>query len=223
MSFFLDTDEKIEKMSSAEQKESKTNKRKRSESIGQAKVAKVTKIPRLTLIPQFVSALEEKNLLGWIDKQPWSTTLSRRVQQYGFAYDYTNLNAVPASTTAIPAELTPLMDKLTAHMSRKPDQVIINEYMPGQGIAHHIDHVTHFGPVVCSVSLGSACVMEFKHKRTAEIKEIVLEPKSALVLTGEARYDWMHSIPKRRTDRVGTRKIQRTRRVSITFRLMKTA
>lgn len=191
--------------------------------LGAASLASAGGIPGLTLVPEFLSLSEHDQLLASIDKQPWSAALSRRVQQYGFAYDYKGLSKVLAPTTAIPAALTPLMTALVAkgHMPREPEQVIINEYLPGQGIAPHIDQTYHFGPAVCSVSLGSACVMEFKHKHTGETKSLILEPRSALVLIGAARYDWLHSIPKRQTDQVGTRKIQRTRRVSVTFRLMK--
>ena len=39
-----------------------------------------------------------------------------------------------------------------------------------------------------------------------------------LVLAGPARYDWRHSIPARKSDRVGDQVISRGRRVSLTFR-----
>lgn len=35
-----------------------------------------------------------------------------------------------------------------------PDQVIINEYQPGQSIAPHIDSVPCFGETIASLSLG---------------------------------------------------------------------
>ena len=40
------------------------------------------------------------------------------------------------------------------------EQAIVNEYEPGQGIAPHIDRDC-FGPVVATVSLGSAVNMDF--------------------------------------------------------------
>lgn len=41
------------------------------------------------------------------------------------------------------------------------DQLIINEYTPGQGINPHIDNPTLFSSPIVSLSLGSDCVMEF--------------------------------------------------------------
>lgn len=42
-----------------------------------------------------------------------------------------------------------------------PDQVIVNEYQPGQGIANHIDCISCFSGTVISLSLGSSCIMDF--------------------------------------------------------------
>ena len=41
------------------------------------------------------------------------------------------------------------------------DQLIVNEYQPGQGISPHIDNQTLFGDVVVSVSLSSNTIMTF--------------------------------------------------------------
>lgn len=90
-----------------------------------------------------------------------------------------------------------------------PDQVIINEYLPGQGISPHIDCIPCFGEVICSLSLFSSYVMDFiKDKKIS----MLLEPKSLLILSGSSRYDWKHGIAARKTD------IYNNSRISITFR-----
>lgn len=99
-----------------------------------------------------------------------------------------------------------------------PDQVIINEYEPGQGITRHVDCEPCFGATVVSLSLGSTCVMEFSRKNTREVISYLLVPRSAMVLQGEARYEWMHAIPGRKSDLWHGEKLKRTRRVSLTFR-----
>lgn len=99
-----------------------------------------------------------------------------------------------------------------------PDQVIINEYLPGQGITRHIDCVPCFGESVASLSLGSQCVMEFTHAKTGEKQQQQLDPRSIVVLAGEARYDWQHSIPQRKSDMWDGEKRMRGRRISLTFR-----
>ena len=45
-------------------------------------------IPGLIYEPDFVAEEEETNLLAWIDGAEWSTELRRRVQHYGWRYDY---------------------------------------------------------------------------------------------------------------------------------------
>jgi alkylated DNA repair dioxygenase AlkB len=48
----------------------------------------------------------------------------------------------------------------------------------------------------------------------------LLEPRSALVLSGEARSHWKHAIPARLSDVWMNHESARTRRVSLTFRKM---
>jgi alkylated DNA repair dioxygenase AlkB len=41
------------------------------------------------------------------------------------------------------------------------NQLIINEYEPGQGINPHVDNTTLFTDTVVSLSLGSEAIMNF--------------------------------------------------------------
>ncbi|REC61015.1 hypothetical protein DRF65_18460 [Chryseobacterium pennae] len=99
------------------------------------------------------------------------------------------------------------------------DQVIINEYEPGQGISNHIDCVSCFEDIIISVSLLSSCVMQFSKDR--EQQEILLQPRSLLLLSGEARYHWKHGIKAVKNDKWSDTIIPRKRRISITFRKIK--
>ena len=71
--------------------------------------------------------------------------------------------------------------------------MLVNEYLPGQGIALHRDYEP-FGRTVVSLSLLSPCVMDFRHRPTGRRERLLLEPRSLLVLSDEARYDWEHGI-----------------------------
>lgn len=102
-----------------------------------------------------------------------------------------------------------------------PDQVIANEYLPGQGISAHVDCEPCFGAVIASVSLLSATEMQFRDLRTSEARAVILAPRSLLVLAGPARHDWTHAIPARRSDVIDGVRIARGRRVSLTFRTMR--
>lgn len=75
-----------------------------------------------------------------------------------------------------------------------------------------------FADTILSVSLLSPCVMAFEHAASGEAVSLMLEPRSLLVLQGEARYQWKHSIPARKTDHHEGGQVVRGRRISLTFR-----
>ncbi|MGP4667719.1 alpha-ketoglutarate-dependent dioxygenase AlkB [Agrobacterium pusense] len=99
-----------------------------------------------------------------------------------------------------------------------PDQVIANEYLPGQGISAHVDCVPCFDDMIVSISLLSACEMVFRDLHGPGTCGVVLHPRSGLLLMGSGRYDWTHEIPARKSDIVNGVKTVRSRRISLTFR-----
>jgi alkylated DNA repair dioxygenase AlkB len=103
------------------------------------------------------------------------------------------------------------------HIRHVPNQLVVNDYPLGTGIFDHIDQSV-FGDVLISVSLGSTCVMRFTSGASAASEEMLLEPKSLLVLSDESRWAWKHGIPARPSDVWCGREYLRARRVSLTFR-----
>ena len=106
-----------------------------------------------------------------------------------------------------------------------PEQVIVNEYRPGQGIAAHAD-APCFGPAIANLTLLSPCVMALSQGSTQ--KNILLERRSVLVMTGEARTKWKHSIAARAVDKCEMHdktkaNVVRGRRISVTFRTLTAA
>lgn len=183
--------------------------------------AKAPNVSGLTYIADFIDAEIEAALIQTIDAQFWLTDLKRRVQHYGWRYDYKARNVTSdLRIGALPNWLQSYAATLQQEglFSETPDQVIINEYQPGQGISAHIDCVPCFTDTIASLSLGSPCVMDFTHSKTGEKYSLLLEPRSLLVLTGDARYEWQHAIAGRKTDKYPGQTIQRTRRLSLTFR-----
>lgn len=181
----------------------------------------------LSLITNFITQEEHDALLKFIyEQKEWASAPGqRRVLQYGYKYNYTERDAKPEKTTPIPDLFVKvLLRKLeeSKEIKLKVDQVIVNEYEPGQGIAPHIDHTKHFGPVVASLSLGWAYNMNFAKQGGEEKKQLLLPVCSLLVLQDEARYKWTHSIERRLDDTLPTGETaERGTRVSITFRSMK--
>lgn len=178
------------------------------------------KIPGLTYIPDYISASSSEQLLFTIDRQIWSTALKRKVQHYGYKYDYKKRSLSSMHLGALPNWALDMAQRLTLEglTEKLPSQVIVNEYQPGQGIASHIDCVPCFGDTIISLSLGGTCVMEFTHGKTKEKIPVLLLPRSIIILQGAARYEWQHGIPARKTDKYQARVFVRTRRVSLTFR-----
>lgn len=173
-----------------------------------------------TLVPDFVASDEEQELLHAIDASQWSAALARRVQHYGYRYDYRARAVSEVDRVGpLPEWAQHLAKRLAGYeyFTKPPDQVIVNEYQPGQGINPHTDRTTCFGPVVASLSLGSDIIMDFSDgigKKGA----IVLPERSLLVLSGSARAEWRHGIASRHKDKINSTTFERRRRVSLTFR-----
>ena len=151
-------------------------------------------IPGETYVPEFVSTHEERELIRQIERGTWTREFSRRRQHYGVGY---------GKEETQPSPLPPWIELIARRIvsaglfSRMPVQALVNEYQPRQGISAHKDYEPF--DEVASLSLASGCLMEFAKPNTAE-KSIWLEPRSLLVLTGEARHEWTHAIRPRLAD-----------------------
>ncbi|OLP61080.1 DNA repair protein [Xaviernesmea oryzae] len=177
--------------------------------------------PGVTYVRDVLSSEEEQVITDKLDAATWSNVLKRRVQHFGYIYDYkARTVSAEAYLGALPAWLGDLADRLliSGHVSALPDQVIANEYLPGQGISAHVDCVPCFGQSIASISLLSPCEMIFRERGGSRSLAVTLHPRSCIVLTGAGRYDWTHEIPARKSDIVDGAKAQRGRRISLTFR-----
>lgn len=187
-------------------------------------LTKVPPSPPISGLANFDAWTDEAGaaeLLGKVDAGSWLLDLKRRVQHFGYRYDYR------ARTVSFSDHLGALPDWLSClgqHLvrdgifDRLPDQVIVNEYLPGQGISPHVDCIPCFGETIAIVSLGGSIAMNFRHSATDECHEMILRPGSLLSLSGQARYDWKHEIPARKSDVISGARVPRSRRVSLTFR-----
>lgn len=195
--------------------------------FGNLEINKKDTIPQiegLTYIPNWISSDESDQLLSIIDQNLWELDLKRRVQQYGYKYDYRSSGSFIKSKDnyigILPEWLQSIAERLYNEkvFTGIPDQVIINEYLAGQGIANHTDCIPCFGNVITSLSLGSSVIMNFINEKDKDDQRIHLEPNSLLILSGKARYDYTHGIKARKSDIINGKKVLRTRRVSITLR-----
>lgn len=173
-------------------------------------------LPGSTYVPIWAGPYEQTKLLEEIDKRSWPLSdMARRVQHYGYRYDYKAKRVTKdMSVGPLPGFLKDLAERLRSDgtFEAEPDQIIVNEYEPGQGISAHVDCIPCFGKTIATLSMGSECEMEFE--KDGAKRYWTLGIGSLLALSGEARYEWSHTIRARTHDH----RRPRTRRVSITFR-----
>lgn len=123
----------------------------------------------------------------------------------------------------------------------RPNHVLINEYLPKQGIMPHKDGSAYY-PVVCTVSLGASLCLDIygdKEDRTREEESrwrILQEPRSLLITTDELYTNYYHGISEieidtdlnsstlanwellRSEDGIIDGEIERRERLSLTYR-----
>ena len=150
---------------------------------------------------EFISAGEERQLLQRLhamDLAPFrfhGWTGNRKTQSYGWRYDFHDASF--QSTEPIPDWLQPLRDKAAVFAGVRPDEIahaLLARYDPGAGIGWHKDR-TVFDRVV-GVSLNSPADLRFRQRAGSTFRRFSLpvEPRSAYLLSREARYAWEHSI-----------------------------
>lgn len=176
-------------------------------------------IPGLRYLPGYLDAPVHDRLLAAADQESWFAAGGRRMQIYGWTYDggarrMVRSHALPGWARTLAARLH--RDGVTPFVA---DQLIVNEYQPGQGIRPHVD-LACFDDTIVSLSLGSSCVVGFSSIESGATTDVFVGPASALVLSGEARLRWRHYIPPRAEDRWEGALVPRRRRVSLTFRRM---
>ena len=172
-------------------------------------------VPGLSYVPDYVSPEEARALLEAIDQAPWRHEFERRRQIYGLSYGTSR--AEPKELGPLPSWVVPLAERVVRDgwLEDAVANVVVNEYLPGQGIGAHHDF-PGFGPTVVAVSLGAPCILELTRDGRKELLDVA--PRSLWVLSGEARTAWMHGIAARKADLVGGMRRPRERRVSVTMR-----
>ncbi|CAL8159613.1 unnamed protein product [Prunus armeniaca] len=122
---------------------------------------KVGSLPTLIYIPDFITDNEQTMLLNKIYEAPvskWKSLKNRRLQNWGGTVHEKGL--LPQD---LPSWLTKITYKIYEESGLFPlpiNHVLINEYLPNQGIMAHQDGPAYY-PVVAILSLRSPVVMDF--------------------------------------------------------------
>lgn len=182
------------------------------------KIKESSNLKGFYLINDYLTEKEEKYLAKRINSMPWVIDYQRRLQYYGYRNELFKPYDLIPIPNQIPEFIEELIDKMMADniIQERPDQVIINEYEPGEGLKPHFDRKTYYKEVIVGISLLSGTTMEFTKK--PEKKKIYIPKRSLYLLKEDARYKWKHGIPPRKNDVVNGITIPRQHRISITFR-----
>lgn len=174
-------------------------------------------LPTLMYYPNFLTEAEEKQLLDSIYQAPvskWKKLMNRRLQNWGGVVHEKGL-----ISQDLPPWLTTITQRIyedSGILPAVPNHVLINEYLPDQGIMPHQDGPAYF-PAAAILSLGSPVVMDFaphsklepsenesEHNtctdkevdssKSSHIFSLLLMPRSLLIFKDLAYSDYLHGI-----------------------------
>jgi DNA oxidative demethylase len=163
-----------------------------------------------------IGAADEQVLierLGGLDLAPFrfhGWLGNRKTQSFGWRYDFDDASFTP--TEPIPDWLRSVREKAASFAGLQPDDfahVLLARYDPSAGIGWHRDRDV-FDKIV-GISLNTPATLRFRQRTASGFRRANLEiaPRSAYLLSGDARHDWEHSISPRQS-----------LRFSITFRTL---
>ncbi|KAG6964433.1 hypothetical protein JG688_00007704 [Phytophthora aleatoria] len=185
------------------------------------------RVPGLRFEAEFITEAQEAACVAFFERENgahWANTIrARQVQHFGYEFNYDTRRCDPDEPIKepIPEVLQPIIDKIAEcgiMDGDKPNQITVNEYLPGQGIAFHLDTHSAFTTTIASLSICSEVVMDFRHPDGVRNEGVLLPARSLAVMSGASRYKWEHAIVPRTFDVIDGKQVLRQRRVSITFR-----
>ncbi|EAA06093.3 AGAP003866-PA [Anopheles gambiae str. PEST] len=202
--------------------------------------------PSIYYLPDFITKEEECAIMQAVDKTPrprWTQLSNRRLINYG---------GVPHPKGMIAEDIPVWLHHYVERINQlnvyaegiKANHVLVNEYLPGQGIMPHLDGPLFF-PTITTISCGSHTVLEY-YEQTEDASgqdgsgslvrqhktSVLLEPRSLLVVKDDMYHKYLHSISEREEDTIDARVanlslvsnahagdvLRRDKRISLTIR-----
>lgn len=153
----------------------------------------------------FITAEEERALVAAIEGLPLTEakyqqyTARRRTVNYGAGYDFSHQHTT--SAPPIPASLHWLRDRAADWAGLAPAafvQALVAEYRVGTPLGWHRDVPDY--EVIVGISLAGVGRLRLRPypwspERKRDIVNVELEPRSAYILRGKARWQWQHQVP----------------------------
>lgn len=158
--------------------------------------------PTIYYIPNFITPEEESHIIKnvySVPKPKWTCLSNRKLQDYG---------GVPHEKGMIPEKIPDWLQKyvnkvadLDVFDGKTPNQVLVNEYLPKQGIMPHTDGPL-FYPTITTISCGSGTVLKFleNNEKRHTVCEVYLERCSLVVVKEELYTKYLHTIEEKDCD-----------------------
>ncbi|XP_052867668.1 alpha-ketoglutarate-dependent dioxygenase alkB homolog 6 [Anopheles cruzii] len=170
-------------------------------------------------VPNFISREEETQILQAVSNAPkpkWTQLSNRRLINYG---------GIPHPKGMIAETLPRWLDQFVDRINRldvfepgtKANHVLVNEYLPGQGIMPHLDGPL-FLPTITTISCGSHTVLEYFEQTEGEptlaaggplirqcVARLLIEPRSLLVVKHDMYHRYLHGIQEQDHDVIDER------------------
>jgi alkylated DNA repair dioxygenase AlkB len=171
---------------------------------------------------------KQKSIIKKLDKKKWkplsSSSISRKVQHYGFTYNYKTKSIndpapkLPKFLKNLQTTLTDICKKLKIISNDYEfNQCIVNNYEKNQAISKHID-IIKYGDVIGCYSIGNSNAIMVFTKGTNRV-EIKARPRSLYIMSGDARLKWKHEMLSLKAfPKEHKKEGILPRRISITFR-----
>jgi alkylated DNA repair protein alkB family protein 8 len=181
-------------------------------------------------LEDYINADYANKISDFLTETTTSDLKKRKVKHYGYEFRYGTNDCDVGQPLAdrMPSVVQGLIQKMLQDrlITAEPDQLTVNFYEPGSGIAPHVDNPNAFDEFIVSLSLLSSTMMEFRNKKSKQLVKLYLALNSLLVMGGDSRYKWSHSIPERKHDLLQNANSNylvkpRGKRISLTFRKVK--
>ncbi|TFK36054.1 hypothetical protein BDQ12DRAFT_634403 [Crucibulum laeve] len=180
-------------------------------------------------VPNFITEAEEEYLTRKIvesSQHKWKNLANRRLQLWGGEVTPNGIllsQPMPSFVDKYPDIISRLRDMGAFQNSPHgaPNHIILNEYLPGQGIMPHQDG-PRYHPVVATISLGSHCVFHYYQYKTEDghvtkepssvpdgegksidstpVLSVLLERRSVVISSGYMYTDRLHGIQEAEED-----------------------
>ncbi|XP_037586588.1 alpha-ketoglutarate-dependent dioxygenase alkB homolog 6 isoform X2 [Cebus imitator] len=134
--------------------------------------------PVIYYVPDFISKEEEEYLLRQVFNAPkpkWTQLSGRKLQNWG---------GLPHPRGMVPERLPPWLQRYVDKVSDlslfggfPANHVLVNQYLPGEGIMPHEDGPLYY-PTVSTISLGSHTMLDFYEPRRLEDDDPMEQPRS---------------------------------------------